>query len=317
MPMRFTLRQLEYLIAVGETGSVAAAADRVNVSSPSISAAIAQLEADFGHQLFVRKHAQGLALTQTGRLLMAQAQRVLAEARGLNRLADEVSGRVQGTLTLGCLLTFAQLMAPQLRRGFEARHPGVRVGQRELDQQEIFAGIRDGTLDLALTYDLDIPRELVFVPLASLPPYAMMAAGHPLAGLTQVSPSQLRDYPMVLLDLPHSADYLLSFFRAEGIRPRIVERTRDMAVLRSLVANDFGYAIANIRPLNENAPDGRPLRFVPLAGRNRPMIMGLLMAEGSETILTLRAFVEHCRETITEDSVPGLRMSIVPGCAGD
>jgi DNA-binding transcriptional LysR family regulator len=55
MPLRFTLRQLEYLVAVGDAGSIAAAADRVNVSSPSISAAIAQLEGEFGLPLFVRR----------------------------------------------------------------------------------------------------------------------------------------------------------------------------------------------------------------------------------------------------------------------
>ena len=59
MALRFTLRQLEYFVAVGEAGSVALAADKVNVSSPSISTALAQLEREFGHQLFVRRHAQG------------------------------------------------------------------------------------------------------------------------------------------------------------------------------------------------------------------------------------------------------------------
>ncbi len=58
MALRFTLRQLEYLVAVGETGSIAAASERVKVSSPSISAAISQLEQEFGLQLFVRRHAQ-------------------------------------------------------------------------------------------------------------------------------------------------------------------------------------------------------------------------------------------------------------------
>ena len=56
MALRFTFRQLEYLVAVGEAGSIAAAAARINVSSPSISAAIAQLEAEFGVQIFIRHH---------------------------------------------------------------------------------------------------------------------------------------------------------------------------------------------------------------------------------------------------------------------
>ena len=63
MPSSFTLRQLEYFVAVGDAGSIAAASDRVNVSSPSISAAISQLQAEFGVQLFVRQHAQRLSLT--------------------------------------------------------------------------------------------------------------------------------------------------------------------------------------------------------------------------------------------------------------
>ena len=66
MPLRFTLRQLEYFVAVGEEGSIAAASETLNVSSPSISAAIAQLEAEFGLPLFVRKHARGLSLTPRG-----------------------------------------------------------------------------------------------------------------------------------------------------------------------------------------------------------------------------------------------------------
>ncbi|KAG1702712.1 Carnitine monooxygenase oxygenase subunit [Nymphon striatum] len=61
------LSQLEYLVAVGESGTIALASERVNVSSPSISAAISQLEAEFGIQIFVRHHAQGLSLTPGGR----------------------------------------------------------------------------------------------------------------------------------------------------------------------------------------------------------------------------------------------------------
>lgn len=59
MVLRFTLRQLEYLVAVGELGSVTEAAERVNVSAPSVSAAISQLEREFGITLFVRRHAHG------------------------------------------------------------------------------------------------------------------------------------------------------------------------------------------------------------------------------------------------------------------
>ena len=106
MPLRFTLRQLEYFIAVGECGSIALASERVNVSSPSISAAISQLEAEFGLPLFVRKHAHGLSLTQGGLRFIEQARLVLTEAARLSDLANDITGKVRGPLHVGCLLTF-------------------------------------------------------------------------------------------------------------------------------------------------------------------------------------------------------------------
>ena len=307
MPIRITLRQLEYFVTVGEEGSIALAAEKVNVSSPSISAAIGQMEREFGLQLFIRKHAQGLALTQAGRQFMQQAKVVLAAADQLDHLASDISGIVRGPLSVGCLLTFAQLMVPQLRRHFESRYREVRVSQSELNQQEIFNKIRSGDIDIALTYDLEIPDDLKFVPLAKLPPYLLVGDAHPLADRTSVSVQELADHPFVLLDLPISNSYFMSLFRAAGVKPQIAERTRDMAVMRSLVANGFGYSIANIRPLNDLSPDGKRLRHIPLSGSNRPMMMGLLMARGSENVLTVSAFVDLCRSLIAQDALPGIR----------
>ncbi len=312
MPLRFTLRQLEYLVAVGEAGSIALASERVNVSSPSISAAIAQLEAEFGLALFVRKHAHGLTLTQGGRQFMAQAKAVLAEAARLNEIAGTITGQVRGPLSVGCLQTFAQVVLPQLRRSFVDLYPAVEFHQEELDQTGIFEGLRRATLDVALSYDLDIPSDIIFHPLVDLPPYAVMQASHPLAGRASVTPADLAEHPMILLDLPFSNDYFLSFFAQSGLRPRIVERTRDMGVMRSMVANGFGYSIANIRPVTELAPDGRRLNYVPLTGPVRSLHLGLALMAGAGQALTVRAFVDHATDRITPRAAPGLHMRL-PG----
>ena len=304
MPLRFTLRQLEYLVAVGETGSIAAASDRVNVSSPSISAAIAQLEQEFGLHLFVRRHAQGLSLTQGGRQFVDEARAVLAAAGRLNDLANAITGQVRGPLSVGCLVTFAQVLLPRLRRSFVTRHPQVDFRQYERHQAEILDGIRQARLDVALTYDLDIPADLAFVPLVKLPPYALFPVDHPLAGRDHVTPQDLAPHPMVLLDLPFSTDYFMEIFRPRALRPKVVERTRDMGVMRAMVANGFGYSIANISPQSDLAPDGQRLCHVPLHQAD-PLRLGLVLAEGATSALTLRAFIDHCRETVTATSLTG------------
>jgi DNA-binding transcriptional LysR family regulator len=305
MPLRFTLRQLEYLVAVGETGSIALAAERVNVSSPSISAAIAQLEAEFGLQLFIRRHAQGLSLTQGGRQFVDEARAVLAAAGRLNDLASEITGQVRGPLAVGCLVTFAQMILPALRRSFSDRYPDVDLRQYELDQAAIFEGLRAARLDVALTYELDIPPDLAFAPILSLRPHVILPQDHPLAEKPSLQVEDLIDLPMVLLDLPFSTDYFLNIFRKLGRRPKVVERTRDLGVMRAMVANGFGYSIANIRPATTFAPDGRPLAHVPLDGPP-PLALGLVYSEGARAALTVRAFIDHARAELTEASLPGL-----------
>lgn len=294
MPLRFSLRQLEYFQAVADYGSIASASAQVNVSSPSISAAIAQLEEEFALQLFVRKHAHGLSLTPGGRVFLEQARKVLAECGTLIALANDVTKKVRGPLNVGCLLTFAQFLLPQLRKEFVTAHPDVAFRQFERTQTELFEGLRSASLDVVLTYDLNIPADLTFKPLVKLPPYALFADHHPLARHESVTPKELLPHPMVLLDLPGSADYFLSFFAKLGGKPNIVERTRDMAVMQSLVGNGFGYSLANMRPPFPRAPDGQLLRYVPLKGPLRPMQLGLLMAGGAKPTLTIRAFSEHC-----------------------
>ena len=303
MALRYSLRQLEYFVAVGDEGSIVKASRKVNVSSPSISAAITQLEEEFGLPLFVRKHAHGLTLTQPGQQFLLQARRVLHEAAGMNRLADELSGKVQGLLTVGCLLTFAQLIVPSLRRSFEQQFPRVQVSQRELDQLAIFEQLRCAQIDVALTYDLDIPRDIDFIPIKELLPFVIVSVSHSLASHNSVTLATLCQFDMVLLDLPHSAEYFMSLFDAQGVCPTIAERTRDVAVMRSLVANDFGYSIANIRPANNNAPDGRPLRFLSFSESVKSLNLGIALINDSAKALTVQSFLEHCQQCIPESSL--------------
>jgi DNA-binding transcriptional LysR family regulator len=295
---RFTLRQLEYLVAVGETGSIARASEILNVSSPSISSAISQLEEELGIALFVRQHAQGLSITQGGRRVIDQANLVLKEAGTITDIASDVSGMAHGPLAVGCLVTFAQLVLPRLRAGYEAAYPDVRTEQKELNQAEIFSALRRSDIDIALTYDMDIPTDLLFTGLVRLRPYALLAASHDDANRQEITLDDLTDQPMVLLDLPISADYFRSLFEAAKQPPHIAERTRDMAVMRSLVGNGFGYSIANVRPQSNISPDGMQLAFVPIAGPVPPLRMGLLTSQGAEKSRTVRAFMDFAQEQV-------------------
>jgi DNA-binding transcriptional LysR family regulator len=125
------------------------------------------------------------------------------------------------------------------------------------------------------------------------------------AGRAVIQPEELVDEPLVLLDLPFSREYFLSAFQQKGLRPRIAERTGDIAVMRSMVANGFGYGIANMRPLNTMSPDGKLLVFVPLLGDLRPLMMGIALPNAEHRTLTVQAFIDHCRRFVVEQGVFG------------
>jgi DNA-binding transcriptional LysR family regulator len=306
MPLRFTFRQLEYLVAVGEAGTIALASQRINVSSPSISAAISQLEAEFGTSLFVRHHAQGLALTPGGQRIFNEAKRSLASAGALNELAGDISEKARGPISIGALSTVAPLVSAAFRSSFEAAYSDADVSLREGHQVDLLRMLGRAEIDVAITYDLEIPKDISFEPLVSLPPQVMLAASHPLSDKTELTLSDLEGEPMILLDMPMSRDYFLSMFHASGVRPVIAERTSDLWVARSLVANGFGYGLVNVATKLTQAPDGENLVFVPLVGDHRPMILGLATKRSKHRSRIVAAFYEHVRERMQVSGLPGM-----------
>jgi len=302
--MQYTLKHLHYFVAAGQSGSVTKAAAGVNVSQPSISAALAHLEQAFGLQLFVRHHAQGLSLTPAGRLLMGEASALLGQAQSLELFAADLGKSLSGVLEIGCFYTVAPLVVPELARAFTTANPTARIECQEGHHEELLTGLREGRFEMALSYDLETGEGIAFEALADFPPYAILAPNHPLAGRRRVSLAQLAMEPMILLDWPFSRDYFRSLFLSVGLEPVIGQRTNSFDMLRSLVANGFGYALLNAPPHNDRAPDGKPYRTVALEEILRPLRLGLLQVDSLRPTRLARAFADHCRGAAVEKRFP-------------
>ncbi|EEX14790.1 LysR-family transcriptional regulator [Citreicella sp. SE45] len=309
--MRYTLRQIEYFIATAEAGSITLAAERINISQPSISTAISQLEAELGAQLFLRRHAQGLSLTRTGRELLAEAKQLMDQAQKLYHTASEATEAVRGTLSLGCLVTFAPMVLPEVTHSFATDFPGVRVLPQVSDHEQLLHGLERAELDIALSYDLHLPDEFEFIPLAELPPYALVAETDPLASEPAVTLGELAERDMILLDLPQSRDYFLALFARMGLVPKISARLQQQDVIRTMVANRFGYTIANIRPKSRLALDGRSVAKVRIAGDHKPMRLGLLRVARQAPTRLVGTFMDHCATLISNSYIPGMEAPIM------
>jgi DNA-binding transcriptional LysR family regulator len=294
----FSLRQLRYFLAAHEAGSIAVAAEREYVSASAVSAAVSHLESTLGLQLFVRRHAQGISSTPQGRILAAEARALLKQADDLQRLGRGLAEDLAGELRIGCLVTLAATLVPSALRSFAAAHPRIELTLAESGHERLVDGLRDGGLDVAITYDLSREPGLVFEAIRDLPPVVLVAAGHPLAGARSVALPRLAREPLVLLDLPISREYFLGLFRSRRLAPRIGARSRYLDVVCSLVGNGAGYSLLNVPPAAAQAADGSPLATVPLAGSQRALRLGLLQVAAARRTRAASAFAAHCRTAL-------------------
>ena len=292
---RVTLRQLEYFVAAGEAGSIKLASETINISQPSISTAISDLEQTLGVQLFIRHHAQGVALTTEGRRLMTEARSLVQQAAGLHQIANELTTEIRGPLTVGALVTIAPVVLPTLVRSFQAMHPKAVITPAEVHQEALRDRLRQGEIDVAITYDLDLPADIGFEPIVALPPYAYVAEGHRLAKRAKVKLEDLADDGLVLLDLPLTREYFLSHFISAGLTPRIAFRSAYPEVVRGMVANGLGYGLANMPLGTDRAIDGKRYRVLELSGAYRPMTLGLARRGDAQSRKIVQAFAGHAK----------------------
>src|SRR5262245_25748918 len=110
---RFTLRQIQYLVAVADTMSFRRAAERCNVSQPSLSAQVADVEAALGVALFERDR-RGVLLTAAGQELIARARRILVEADDFMDSANRFVDPLAGTLRIGVIPTIGPYLLPRV-----------------------------------------------------------------------------------------------------------------------------------------------------------------------------------------------------------
>ncbi|UXM95140.1 LysR family transcriptional regulator [Bartonella sp. HY329] len=304
--MRITLRQIEYFIATAETGSISLASERVKVSSPSISTAIANLEEELQAKLFIRRHAQGLALTSAGKKALIQAKKIIDETEKLYNVTEDVTSQLRGQIAVGCMVTLAPMIMPALSKAFTEEYKAITLNQSVANHDVLLKGIQDGAIDVGLSYDSFVPDFFEFTPLADLPPHLIIAEGHNFADRSAVSLKEIADEPLLLLDLPHSREYFFSLFQQQGLSPNIAIRSPHQDVIRTMVANDYGYSIANVAPRSQIALDGKAIQYIPIADEVPVMKIGLFSLKSAQHTKAIKAFYEFCQAQISSNHIPGM-----------
>lgn len=240
--MRVSLRLLRYFAAAAETGSTTAAARLLNVSQPSISVAIRELETLFEEALFARDVGARMNLTRFGVRKLAEARHILGAATAfeVDKSGDAAAGEVQ----IGVFRTLAPVYLPVVLRLARERYPKLSVRFVEGDLAQLEDWLHGGQIELALTYDVGMPEDIERELLAELRPYGLLPAGSRLARRKgSLSLHELAQEPLILIDLPHSREFLMAPFWQFGLQPEVRYRATSLELARGMVANGLGAAL--------------------------------------------------------------------------
>ncbi|RAG85508.1 LysR family transcriptional regulator [Streptacidiphilus pinicola] len=175
------MRQLHHFVSVAEERHFTRAAERLTISQSGLSASIRALERELQAALFVRS-TRGVRLTEAGRALLVEAERILAQERAAREAVAAVQGVLRGTLTLGAEQCIPGIHLAGLLARFRQRCPQVEIRLRQSGSAALTTAVAAGRLDVALGYRTQgEPDQLRAVPLSSQPMIVLCHPDHRLA----------------------------------------------------------------------------------------------------------------------------------------
>jgi LysR family cys regulon transcriptional activator len=240
------LQQLRYLVEVERRGlSISDAAAALFTSQPGISKQIRLLEDELGVVVFERSGKRLTGITPGGRLILDQAQKVLAESANLTRVGADCSNESKGLLTLATTHTQARYSLPQVVRRFVDLHEGIRLHVQQGSPVQVAQWLLDGTAELGIaTEALDRHPELVTLPCYQWSHKVVAPKDHPIVKDQSLTLAVLARYPLITYDATFTGRSRIDrAFERQGLTTNVVLTAIDSDVIKTYVELGLGVGI--------------------------------------------------------------------------
>ncbi|MEM5437699.1 LysR family transcriptional regulator [Paraburkholderia diazotrophica] len=263
--LRFDLTTLRLFEATAELGAVTKAADRLALAPAAASRRISELEAQFGVALFERR-PHGMTLTDAGRTLLAHARSMIHSAV---RMHDDASAFRQGDRGVvkiaACTSAVLQFLAEDIQR-CHAIYPGIRVDLQELNSHGVMQALSRNVVDIGI-YEASLGRlDLPTQPYREDRLVVLTTAGHPLAGLEQVTLHDLFAYDVI--GLTEGSAISLALGRLANQSDRMLHmriRVGSFDSMTAMVAAGVGIGVMPLGVARVLA-SGKRFRMLPIEG---------------------------------------------------
>lgn len=288
------LRQLRYFVAVARHRHFTRAAEEVGVAQPALSQQIRNLERELGVLLFDRT-SRRVQLTEAGKVFLARAEALLAEATRAQVEMQEFAGLVRGRVTIGAVPSLDDRWLAALLARFYRRYPGIELALREETTAQVADLVARGRLDLALLHRTPGPAApgLAIAPLFTEDLVLAVAPDHPLAGREGVALHDVREAPWILLK-PGSAirQTVLEAAAVAGYTPHIACESGALTTVRALASAGLGVAVL---PRSVAVAEGSPIAVLALGPPRLTRTVALAWREGPPRSAAAAAFLAFAR----------------------
>jgi DNA-binding transcriptional LysR family regulator len=229
MPVRRpSLRQLEALVAVLETGSITRGAERMHISQPAISRLIASLEADTGYPMFRRMGGRVVA-TAEATLLREEIQDALAAVDRVSRRALQIGSRAEAPLRVCAHPWFASTVLPQLLSRFHDERPAIPIMLNGMGFHRLVETVASQRADFGICEVPPHVNGIVAEHLCRYEAVCVMRADHQFAALPRV--------PLAAL----AREQFISLREEDERQPVVARAFENLAIeLRSSVEVNLG-----------------------------------------------------------------------------
>jgi DNA-binding transcriptional LysR family regulator len=240
------LRDLRYFLACVDTGSFTRAARLTHAAQPTLSHALARLEAELGVRLLDRRPRAPVEPTEAGVLAARRAREALAALAALGDDLRDREGRLGGTLKVAAIRSLSATLLPPLLARFARQHPAVQLAVRTHSAEAIPRLVAAGRVDLGLLAGAPLAslRGLSATTLFEEPLVALVRRGDPLARRGSVRLRALSERELVIVpDGTFLSAIIHDACREAGFQPRVVLTLASAEALRETVRAGLGLTI--------------------------------------------------------------------------
>lgn len=251
-----TLKQLRSFVAAIEAGTVAGAADALDVTPPAISQQLRLLELDAGVTLMERGRA-GLRPTDAGREVLETMAVVEAELARCNRALEAITAGTGGRVIFGAVST-AKYVAPHILASFWKRCPDVEVTMIIGNRAEMIALLEHGDVDLVMMGRPPAELELETAIIAQHPHVIIAAADDPLVARRDIAVEELLHHRALVREPGSGTRQVFEelFSSRQLAPPRGLEMSSNETIKQAAMAG-LGVALISAHTVAAEVEDGR------------------------------------------------------------